>query len=191
MGDLNFGLQVAVGVLSGAVGGWLSNFGYEVYKRQKATESLEFVTEPRDGIFINARVVNHSDVTIKNCWVYISIDHTQNDILLPTQNVTIGPGSTRPVTEDRLCWSLIDNPPNVDILPQESQRLFIGFVSQSFQWIGFSSEKGMNPARIYLQTTRSYPVVFKIVSESTTGVVYKAIVDPSDPVRPIKNLSRQ
>jgi hypothetical protein len=189
MADENFLIQITVGVLSGAIGGWASNFAYDEYKRQKTTDSLMLVAEPADGLHINARVVNRSDFVVKNCWVYISINHQQGDIL-QSQQAFVGPSSKRPVTDDRLCWSLADNPPNVDILSHEPQRLFIAQLDQAGFWIAFASEKGTKPARIFLRADRDYPVIFKIVSESTKGITYSALIDPRDVVQPIKNLVR-
>jgi hypothetical protein len=184
-------------VIGGLAGGMLSfvvNRCEGAYQRCRLHGCLKFYIPENQGNMVAVRVVNDYVLPLQDCWAYITLGYNpQKDILEPDggrEKAFIHPGNPRELKEDRLCWSRVGNPPNLDIYAGEHQALDIVDIEPNGKWIAIPSEKGWEVRRVFLRADRTYKGEIKIVSRDTKHKTFEIIIDPKGGESRVRLLSK-
>jgi hypothetical protein len=159
------------GGFAGAVFSFLTNCYIARKKRLLLHEKLS-IEQPRVHLnVLTVRVKNGYVLPLTHCWAYIKVEYDKQDIVLRSDpaKAIITPTDPFELLEDRLCWSLFDNPPSVPIYADESQSLQVLDFDPDKKCIGVFSEKRDKPYRVFLRGDKEYRGYFKIVSRETVA----------------------
>lgn len=202
--------KLLVAAALGLVGGYFGSRWKENQVRSSIFNGLQGFDAPFHMWAARARIFNDSDYPMTDCWAYITIDHTDEDIVPVTRkegenrfiNAHIPPQWPRDLKEDRLCWALLTpagNPPNINIYSQEQQELLVFEVANDWSHFKVFSEEGHPGAapsdsrrplyRIGLRGNKKYRGYLKIVSKDSKGKRFFFEIDLSNRKRPLKILA--
>jgi hypothetical protein len=177
-----------IGALVGAISGGLVSlvifFLQERIRAQGITEGLRFTISPSRGLSVGGRVKNNSPFPIRSCWAYITLSYEDDDIV-DAGETFIHRNEPHQLIEDRLCWSIAGNPPNMDICPGESQALNIAVLAWNSNTFFIVSEKNDRPYRVCLKGDKEYRGWIKIVNFETEAKCYPIVINAQNKKNPI------
>jgi hypothetical protein len=177
-----------IGALVGAISGGLVSFVIfflqDRIKAQQVYEGLQFTISPARGLSVGGRVKNKSPYPIRNCWAYITL-HYEDDDIISAGETYIRREEPSQLIEDRLCWSIADNPATMDICPGESQALNIAVFAWNNNHFFIVSEKNNKPYRVCLKAHKEYRGWIKIVNFETEAKCYPIVINAQDKINPI------
>jgi hypothetical protein len=124
---------------------------------------------------------------MKDAYVYISIRHKKADIMDGTAFITAQAATH--VYEDRISWCINTDgkiTPKADIHPFERQAATLVWFEPlaAAGPIGFASENGLHPARVFLKR-QEYDLLIKIVAADTRQSSWKAKITPANVSTPV------
>lgn len=182
-----------IGAVSGAAFGALASLlvnSLSTWFRIKMFSCKLHLEPPQKfGVRVTSRVFNAYDFPMNDAIAYITVYHQKEDVRHPPNNgydaFIKPPDDVKLVREERLCWSINENPYQTDIYAGERQGLDLFEVGDC--WIEIPSENGWGAvtyengrrgkARVFLNR-KKYEAEIKIVSKDTKAKKFKVVIDP-------------
>jgi hypothetical protein len=193
--DLEAKLWLAAwGAAAGGVMSLLVNLFLQLFlpwlQRSKATRALKIETDPPSGPHARLRVSNGGYWTVKGALVYMALDFSPNDVILPPQGrgAFITPDCFVRMEDEQLPWSVrspVPNPIKVDVFAKERQPI-CPCIIEANQIVIPSEELGREggKARVFLRR-QQYCGRLKLVSADTDARYFSLTIKPDDALQPL------